>query len=185
MLRRGLLGPGVLLVAAAADQRAGEHTGIGLDRDPVGVARLQAGLARLPDADLDEGQAGLLLRYVDLLVRWNRAYNLTAVREPGQMVTRHLLDSLAILPWVGDGPLLDAGTGAVRWETRVADNAVGDDVDRRRYRREGRGGLLARTWLSIQQHQAASEGRDGDRADDEESLHAGIILSELMGSGYS
>jgi 16S rRNA (guanine527-N7)-methyltransferase len=74
--------------------------------------RLQAGLARLPDADLDEGQVGLLLRYIDLLVRWNRAYNLTAVREPGQMVTRHLLDSLAILPWVGSGPLLDAGTGA-------------------------------------------------------------------------
>lgn len=41
-----------------------------------------------------------LLRYVDLLNKWNRVYNLTAVRDPKQMVTRHLLDSLILRPWL-------------------------------------------------------------------------------------
>ncbi len=53
-----------------------------------------------------------LLDYLDLLEHWNQAYNLTAVREPAEMVSRHLLDSLTVLPHVGAGPLLDAGTGA-------------------------------------------------------------------------
>jgi 16S rRNA (guanine527-N7)-methyltransferase len=76
------------------------------------AARLEAGLAQIPGAGLDDAQVESLLAYLELLVRWNRAYNLTAVRQPQEMVTRHLLDSLAILPWVGNGPLLDAGTGA-------------------------------------------------------------------------
>jgi 16S rRNA (guanine527-N7)-methyltransferase len=66
----------------------------------------------MPGAGVGEAEATLLLRYLDLLVRWSRAYNLTAVRDPAQMVTRHLLDSLAILPWVPAGRLLDAGSGA-------------------------------------------------------------------------
>ena len=52
-----------------------------------------------------------LLAYVALLVKWNRAYNLTAVREPTDMVTRHLLDSLAILPFLQLPTVLDIGTG--------------------------------------------------------------------------
>lgn len=60
-----------------------------------------------------EGEAAArLLAYLDLLARWNRSYNLTAVRDPLEMVTRHLLDALAVLPWVGDGRLLDVGAGA-------------------------------------------------------------------------
>ena len=47
-----------------------------------------------------------------MLQRWNRSYNLTAVRDPAGMITRHLLDSLSILPWVPGRRLLDAGTGA-------------------------------------------------------------------------
>ena len=73
------------------------------------------------DAPLREGLAALalpgelappLLAYLDLLVRWNRTYNLTAVRDPREMVSRHLLDSLAMESFLdGIGTLADLGTG--------------------------------------------------------------------------
>ena len=72
-------------------------------------------LARGVDAlglSLSDDQQRLLLAYVDLLVKWNQAYNLTAIRDPAEMVTRHLLDSLAVLPYVADTDTLDVGTGA-------------------------------------------------------------------------
>lgn len=74
-------------------------------------ADLNAGLAAL-GVDASADQRDQLLAYLDLLSRWNRAYNLTAVREPAAMIPRHLLDSLAVLPWVRRGPVLDVGTGA-------------------------------------------------------------------------
>ena len=52
-----------------------------------------------------------LLAYLALLDRWNRTYNLTAIRDPGEMVTRHLLDSLAMHPFLESGSLADLGTG--------------------------------------------------------------------------
>lgn len=57
-----------------------------------------------------------LLAYLALLERWNRTYNLTAIRDPREMVTRHLLDSLAMQPFLGaaaedGGTLADLGTG--------------------------------------------------------------------------
>lgn len=51
--------------------------------------------------------------YLALLAKWNRVYNLTAIRDTEQMVTHHLLDSLAVLPHLGAvGTLLDVGSGA-------------------------------------------------------------------------
>lgn len=73
--------------------------------------RLTDGLAVL-SVGMPENGVELLLDYVALLERWNRAYNLTAVRDPADMVTRHLLDSLAIVPHVRGDTLADLGTGA-------------------------------------------------------------------------
>ncbi len=72
---------------------------------PVLVAGL-AGLRLAP-----EPLAGRLLDYLALLVRWNAAYNLTAIRDPADMVAKHLLDSLSIAPFV-HGRLADIGSGA-------------------------------------------------------------------------
>jgi len=62
--------------------------------------------------DLPAAQQQQLLRYVSLLNKWNKAYNLTAVREPQDMVVRHLLDSLSVLPHVQPTAIIDVGTGA-------------------------------------------------------------------------
>lgn len=53
-----------------------------------------------------------LLDYLQLLQKWNRVYNLTAIRDPEQMVSHHLLDSLAVLPHLWPGRWLDVGCGA-------------------------------------------------------------------------
>lgn len=71
---------------------------------------LTAGLAAL-GLELPAASRDRLLAFRDLLLKWNRTYNLTAVREPEQVLSHHLLDSLAILPWVEAGPLLDVGSG--------------------------------------------------------------------------
>ena len=87
-------------------------------------ARLDDGLTRLggPAAALDAPTRERLLGFVELLARWNRVHNLTAVRDVRAMIGRHLLDSLALLPWIdgrdgvgdrdGDLDLLDIGSGA-------------------------------------------------------------------------
>lgn len=61
---------------------------------------------------LSPAQIQQLLDYLTLLNKWNKAYNLTAVRDPLQMVTRHLLDSLIILPYLRGQRIIDIGTGA-------------------------------------------------------------------------
>ncbi|HVR81986.1 MAG TPA: 16S rRNA (guanine(527)-N(7))-methyltransferase RsmG [Luteimonas sp.] len=71
---------------------------------------LDAGLAAL---GLDPALAPPLLAYLTLLDRWNRTYNLTAIRDPREMVGKHLLDSLAMHPFLqGTESLADLGTGA-------------------------------------------------------------------------
>lgn len=61
--------------------------------------------------DLGDEALGLLLKYQDALVLWNKAYNLTAIRDPKEMLVKHLLDSLSILKDLPQGRLLDVGTG--------------------------------------------------------------------------
>lgn len=85
------------------------------------ASALEAGLAALR-LDLTGEQRALLLRHLALIEQWNRIYNLTAVREPAQMLTQHLLDSLAAVGplrhkvaanhWSQDVALLDVGSGA-------------------------------------------------------------------------
>ncbi|MEO9080268.1 MAG: 16S rRNA (guanine(527)-N(7))-methyltransferase RsmG [Rhodanobacter sp.] len=77
--------------------------------DPL-QARLEQGIAAL-GLVLPANAVPRLLDYQALLQRWNTAYNLTAVRDPAEMITRHLLDSLAILPHVQGASLADLGTG--------------------------------------------------------------------------
>lgn len=74
------------------------------------IALLLAGAAEM-GVSLTAVQAGKLLDYLDLLQKWNKAYNLTAVRERSSMLTQHLLDSLAIVPHLPPGDLLDVGSG--------------------------------------------------------------------------
>jgi len=75
------------------------------------AAMLTAGVRELR-LDLNEHQIGQLLDYLALLSKWNAVYNLTAVRDPKEMVTLHLLDSLAAVPaFAGAHHVLDVGAG--------------------------------------------------------------------------
>jgi len=66
------------------------------------------------ELELEERLGGdeLLMEYVTELMNWNRVYNLTSVRKPTDIVTRHILDSLTILPYLHGERILDIGTGA-------------------------------------------------------------------------
>ena len=72
---------------------------------------LTQGVNRL-ELELSNQQIDKLADYIDLLMKWNKAYNLTAIRDPREMVVKHLFDSLSIVKHIKDSPLLDVGTGA-------------------------------------------------------------------------
>jgi len=74
-------------------------------------AELRRGCARL-GLVADARRQAMLLHYLELLAKWNSAFNLTAVRDVPAMVCRHLLDSLAVAPHLSGGRLLDVGSGA-------------------------------------------------------------------------
>ncbi len=74
--------------------------------------QLRAGMQALELAPALAASVPRLLDYLDLLAHWNRHFNLTAVRDPAGMVTRHLLDSLAIAPHVTGKSAADLGSGA-------------------------------------------------------------------------
>jgi 16S rRNA (guanine527-N7)-methyltransferase len=78
-------------------------------RDPK--AQLEQGLDEL-GLKLDRGARKRLLEFVELLEKWNRVYNLTAIRGADQIVSGHLLDGLAIVPHVRPERALDVGSGA-------------------------------------------------------------------------
>lgn len=67
--------------------------------------------AKALNIELTEAQQSALLRYHQLLVKWNKAFNLTAVRDPMEMVSRHLVDSLSVLPFIDRKTVLDVGSG--------------------------------------------------------------------------
>ena len=77
--------------------------------------RMVWGLAQL-QLELNDQQIGQLLNYLKLIAKWTKVYNLTAVRDPAEMMTHHLLDSLAAIAplqkQMAQGKLLDVGSGA-------------------------------------------------------------------------
>jgi len=78
-------------------------------------ATLRAGLKQL-QLEFNDQQIGQLLAYQALIAKWTKVYNLTAVRDPAEMMTHHLLDSLAVIAplqrYMTRGSLLDVGSGA-------------------------------------------------------------------------
>lgn len=76
---------------------------------PAGA--LDAGIAAL-GLDLPGGSQAKLLAYLSLLEKWNRVYNLTAIRDLHRMVSHHLLDSLAVVQYFSGKRVLDVGSGA-------------------------------------------------------------------------
>lgn len=81
------------------------------DRDKRLGDRLAAGVRAL-GLSLEDRQHRQLLDYLALLVKWNRAYNLSAIRDPEAMIDLHLLDSLAVAPYLQGQHFADVGTGA-------------------------------------------------------------------------
>ena len=80
----------------------------------MGASPLQpliVGAARL-GVPLDEATAQRLSRVLDELLKWNRAYNLTAITQPREMLTHHLLDSLSVQRFLAGRRVIDVGTGA-------------------------------------------------------------------------
>jgi 16S rRNA (guanine527-N7)-methyltransferase len=91
----------------APGERNGQRASVGEYSDPP--------LSQsFPDAGLPPGADARFSAYLDLLAKWNRTYNLTAIRERAQMITHHLHDALAVLPFLPQVPrlhVLDIGTG--------------------------------------------------------------------------
>lgn len=79
--------------------------------DAAQLKKIEDGAAEM-GLRLDAEQLKQLGRHVDLLLKWNKSINLTAIKDPEEVLEKHVLDSLAVAPVVPSGSLLDAGTGA-------------------------------------------------------------------------
>ncbi|RMS36073.1 Ribosomal RNA small subunit methyltransferase G, partial [Pseudomonas coronafaciens pv. garcae] len=77
---------------------------------PQHAEELSTGAKKL-GIELTQSQHEQLLAYLALLIKWNKAYNLTAVRDPDEMVSRHLLDSLSVVPFIEGTRWMDVGSG--------------------------------------------------------------------------
>ncbi len=94
--------------------RQSAHNNVNDDSVPAAVRQLlHEGVVEMNlEAKIDQQVQAALLRYASELLRWNKAYNLTAVTDLQAVVTRHLLDSLSVLPFLKPGLTVDVGTGA-------------------------------------------------------------------------
>ncbi|MBN2865290.1 MAG: 16S rRNA (guanine(527)-N(7))-methyltransferase RsmG [Thiotrichales bacterium] len=72
--------------------------------------QLEQGLQQI-GLNLPDNAVAQLMHYLTLLQKWNKVYNLTAIRDPQEMLVKHLLDSLAVVPHVSGQRLIDVGTG--------------------------------------------------------------------------
>ena len=63
------------------------------------------------DLSITSQQIDLLIHYVEMLNKWNKAYNLTAVRDPSEMLIKHIMDSLVVSPYLVGNTFIDVGTG--------------------------------------------------------------------------
>jgi len=79
--------------------------------DAAYLAKIESGAARI-GVKLSPEQLKQLGRHVDLLLKWNKSINLTAITDPEEILEKHVLDSLAVVPTLPLGSLLDAGAGA-------------------------------------------------------------------------
>lgn len=68
-------------------------------------------LLKKTDLIVSDKQCDLLISYVEMLNKWNKAYNLTSVRDPNDMLTRHIIDSLVVSPYLQGQSFIDVGTG--------------------------------------------------------------------------
>jgi 16S rRNA (guanine527-N7)-methyltransferase len=83
---------------------------VSTDIKPEWAQILAAGIAEM-GLELSEMQQEKLLRYIALLHKWSQAFNLTSIRDPMEMIPRHLLDSLAVSVYLQGERILDVGTG--------------------------------------------------------------------------
>lgn len=72
-------------------------------------------LLRSADIRLTDQQKQQLTGYVEMLHKWNKAYNLTSVRQPEQMLVRHIMDSIVVEPHLTGRRFIDVGTGPASW----------------------------------------------------------------------
>ena len=77
---------------------------------PLLESKLRQSVA-LFDFPVSEAQQGLLLDYLSMIHKWNKAYNLTSVRDPEAMLTKHIVDSIAVKPFLDGTRFIDVGTG--------------------------------------------------------------------------
>jgi 16S rRNA (guanine527-N7)-methyltransferase len=79
--------------------------------DAARLEKIERGAAQM-GVRIDPDQLRQLGRHVDLMLKWNKSINLTAITDPDEVLEKHVLDSLAVVPVLPSGSLLDAGTGA-------------------------------------------------------------------------